>query len=193
MGGGRVWWFVCGVAGVLGFVGGLAVAPAESVAAVAVAFAVVGALLAVCLRLSVGPWPETDSGRVITRSAGLGVVGALGAVLPFFVLGHAWFAGLVLLGVTFPPLVDWCRSRWRRRDVLAAGGDIDPELWTVWAAAGRELAHPRSAADALALIELRGQVLDELESQCGSIPRELWVADRPPSEPDAPRRRSGGV
>ena len=187
MGGDHVWWFVSGLAGVLGLVGGLAVAPVESVVAVAVSFAIVGALLAVCLRLSVGPWPETDPARVVLRSAGLGVAVVLGTVLPFFVLGHAWFAGLLLLGATFPPWVDWCRSRWRRRDALAGSRDVDPELWVVWAAAGRELAHPRSPADALALVELRQQVLDELESRCGSIPGRLWVADRPPSEPDAPR------
>lgn len=171
-----MWWLVCGVAGILGLVGGLVVLPATSVVALAISLSICGALMAVGCRLSFGSWPEADTGRIVVRSAGLGVVVAFGAFLPFLVLGKAWFVGLVLLGTTSPPVVGWCRSRWHRPEFGADSSGADAELWAVWAASGRELAHPRSVDDALLLVEVRGQVLDELVARCGSIPGRLWPA-----------------
>ena len=180
-----MWWLVCGAAGVLGLLGGLATSPPGSVTALAVTVGALGALVGTGSRLSSDSLPETHLGRAVMRSAGLGAVATLGIVLPFLVFGRVWFAGVLLLGVTSPPSVRWCRSRWPGRAPLGGLTGVEAELWTAWVVSGRALEHPMSVADATVLIELRQQVLDELSARHGGIPEQLWSAGPlPPASGD---------
>ena len=184
-----MWWLVCGGAGVLGLLGGLATSPPGSVTALAVTVGALGALVGTGSRLSSDSLPETHLGRAVVRSAGLGAVAILGIVLPFLVLGRVWFAGVLLLGVTSPPSARWCRSRWHGRASMGGLTGVEAELWTAWVMSGRALEHPLSAADATVLIELRQQVLDELSARHGGIPTQLWSAGQLP--PASGEHRTG--
>jgi len=184
-----MWWLVCGAAGVLGLLGGLATSPPGSVTALALTVGALGALVGTGSRLSSDSLPETHLGRAVVRSAGLGAVAILGIVLPFLVLGRVWFAGVLLLGVTSPPSVRWCRSRWPGRAPLGGFTGVEAELWTAWVVSGRALEHPMSVADATVLIELRQQVLDELSARHGGIPAQLWSGGQLP--PASGEHRTG--
>ena len=183
-----MWWLVCGAAGVVGLFGGLAASPTGVVTALAISVGALGALTGAGCRLSTDALPE-DLGRAIVRSAGLGAVAMLGMVLPFLVFGTAWFAGVVVLCVTSPPIVRWCRSRWHGPAQLGGVAGVEPELWTAWVMSGRALRHPLSAADATVLIEVRQRVLDELVARHGGIPAQLWSAGQSP--PTSGERRTG--
>jgi len=176
-----MWWLVCGAAGVLGLLGGLAASPAGPVTALAISVGALGALGGAGCRLSTEALPE-DLGRAIIRSSWLGAVAMLGIALPFLVLGRAWIAGVLLLAVTSPASVKWCRSRWGSAPLGGCAG-VEPELWTAWVMSGRALRHPLSAADATVLIEVRQRVLDELVAQHGGIPAQLWSAGHAPPAP----------
>lgn len=187
-----MWWLVCGTAGVLGLLGGLVSSPPGSVTALAITVGALGALVGVGSRLSSESLPETDLGRAVLRNAGLGAVAVLGLVLPFLVFGKAWFAGVLLLGVTSPPCGRWCRSRWRGPALLGGLAGVERELWTAWVVSGRALGHSRSVADATVLIEARQQMLDELVARHGGIPEQLWSPGQAPPAPPAPRGRRPG-
>ena len=184
-----MWWLVCGALGLLGLLGGLATAPPGSVSALAITVGALGALVGTGCRLSSETLPETDLGRAVARSAGLGAVAILGIVLPFVVIGRVWFAGVLLLGVTSPPSVRWCRSRWHGPAPFGGIAGVEAELWTAWVMSGRALEHPLSAADAAVLIELRQEVLDELSARHGGIPAQLWSAGHMP--PASGEHRTG--
>lgn len=184
-----MWWLVCGAAGVLGLLGGLASSPPGSVTALAVTVGALGALVGTGTRLSSDSLPETHLGRAVVRSAGLGAVATLGIVLPFLLIGRGWFAGVLLLGVTSPPAARWCRSRWHGHAPLGGITGVEGELWTAWVMSGRALEHPMSVADATVLIELRQQVLDELSARHGGIPEQLWSGG--PLPPASGDRRTG--
>lgn len=169
-----MWWLVCGGAGVLGLLGGLAVSPAGVAVPLAISVGGIGALVGVGCRLSFQPLPEADFGRAVLRSAGLGVIAVFGLVLPFLVLGRLWFAGALLLAVTSPPCIRWCRSRWGGPSFFHESSGIDTEQWTAWVMSARALEHPLSPADATVLVAVRQQMLDELVARHGTIPVELW-------------------
>lgn len=182
-----MWWLVCGTAGTVGLLGGLATSPPGSVTALVISVGALGALMGVGGRLSSETLPETDLGRAVLRSAGLGAVAVLGLVLPFLVFGRFWFAGVLLLGVTSPPCVRWCRLR-RRGPALPRGlSGVEAELWTAWVVSGRALGHSMSEADATVLIEVRQQMLDELVARHGGIPEQLWSAGQAPPTPGGRR------
>jgi hypothetical protein len=183
-----MWWLVCGAAGVIGLLGGLATSPTGPVTALAISVGALGALTGAGCRLSTDALPE-DLGRALVRSAGLGVVVILGFVLPFLVFGMAWFAGVLLLCVTCPPSVRWCRSRWRGPSSFHQPAGIEAEQWAAWVMSSRALEHPLSAADAAILIEVRQQLLDELVARHGGIPAQLWSAGQAP--PTSGERRTG--
>ena len=184
-----MWWLVCGSAGTLGLLGGLVSSPPGSVTALAISVGALGALMGVGSRLSSETLPETDLGRAVLRSAGVGALAVLGLVLPFLVFGKAWFAGVLLLGVTSPPCVRLCRLR-RHGPALPWGlTGVEAELWTAWVVSGRALGHSRSMADTTVLIEVRQQMLDELVARHGGIPEQLWSAGQAP--PAAGGRRPG--
>lgn len=182
-----MWWLVCGAAGVLGLLGGLAASPTGSVTALAISVGALGALGGAGCRLATEALPE-DLGRAIIRSSWLGAVVMLGIALPFLVLGRAWIAGVLLLAVTCPASVTWCRSRLGSAPLGGFAG-VEPELWTAWVMSGRALRHPLSAADATVLIEVRQRVLDELVAQHGGIPAQLWSVGHAPPAPG--ERRAG--
>lgn len=182
-----MWWFACGGAALLGLLGGGATSPPGSVAALTISVGALGALTGTCCRLSSESLPE-DLGRAIARSAVIGAVAILGIVLPFLVLGRAWFVGVFLLGVTSPPSVKWCRSRWHAPTPPGGLSGVETELWTTWAMSGQALRHPMSAADAAVLLDVRQQVLDELVARYGGIPGQLWPDGQAPPESGARRR-----
>jgi hypothetical protein len=179
-----MWWLVCGAAGVVGLLGGLAASPTGPVAALAISVGALGALTGAGCRLATETLPE-NIGRAMARSAGLGVVVILGFVLPFLVFGPVWFAGVLALCVTCPPSLRWCRSRCRGPSSFDQPTGIEAEQWAAWVMSGRALEHPLSAADAAVLVEVRQQVLDELVARHGTIPVELWsVGQAPPRAGD---------
>jgi len=175
-----MWWLVCGVLGIFGLLGGLALSPAGSVMALAISVGWGGALVGGACRLCLEPWPETGVGRAVLRSSGLGAVAALGVVLPFLVCGWLWFAGALLLGLTSPPCVRWWRSHWRERTVSDEPAGIEAEQWAAWVLSGRALEHPLSVADAAGLVDARQQMLDEIVTRHGSIPGGLWPTSHGP-------------
>lgn len=175
-----MWWLVCGAAGLVGLLGGLAASPPGLVTALAISVGALGALTGTACRLSTDALPE-DLGRAIVRSAGLGVVAILGFVLPFLVLGRVWFAGVLVLCATSPASLSWCRShRHGPSSSFHGPAGIEAELWAAWVTSGRALEHHPSAEDAAVLVEVRRQVLDELVARHGTIPVELWSAGQAP-------------
>ena len=113
-----------------------------------------------------------------TGAAVTGVVGLLGT------FGLSSLALLVALVLASPGMVElWARARWVRRvgrfvrDTDDPGPDPGPsqdELTLAWRASCLDMWRATDVATRLQLVELRAQLLEELERRCGSGAGSTW-------------------